>query len=273
MPDYAPAFPAYNLTTNIATVTNAPTQSLWANYDTISWKGNSTITSGSGFVTRYIEHVVYNPMGGVSTSPQAWAAVISTVDLTNKPSSQAGLVRTAELDMEVSGADDYAGGLGRIILSINGFPGRNYTGTDTHIANAVNINQAGGSASKFSFGTFINIGGVYTGSGIDLSSAQAQNNAPALRLGVNQRIMLDSTNGTGGAHYIYSDGVTMHLEGVNIGLNAPTGFSNNVGFFSTLPQAQQVLSYSRSGAGETSAVAAIRQALAAYGLIKDSTTA
>jgi hypothetical protein len=46
-----------------------------------------------------------------------------------------------------------------------------------------------------------------------------------------------------------------------------------VGFYNTTPVTRPVLSYSRGGAGESAAAAAIRVALASTGLIQDSTTA
>jgi hypothetical protein len=45
-----------------------------------------------------------------------------------------------------------------------------------------------------------------------------------------------------------------------------------LGFYGANAVARPTLSYSRSGAGETAAVAAIRQALASLGLVIDSTT-
>jgi hypothetical protein len=46
-----------------------------------------------------------------------------------------------------------------------------------------------------------------------------------------------------------------------------------ISFFGGPAAARPVLSYSRSGAGETAAAAALRQALAALNLVNDSTTA
>jgi len=46
-----------------------------------------------------------------------------------------------------------------------------------------------------------------------------------------------------------------------------------VGLFGVAPVIQPVLTYSKSGAGETAAVAAIRVALASLGIVLDSTIA
>lgn len=264
------AFPAANQSYSSVTINGAPTQGLWAQYDTLNFAGANTIATNPPFVSRYVEAVISDPMGGGSVSPQAWALIASLVDKTNLPSSQAGLIRTLELDMEASGADDHSSPpLGRVILSLVGFPGRSYGGTDTQIGNALNINQSGGSSGKFSFHTLINAGGTFTGVGLDLSSAVAVSNAPAIMLAPNQRIMLDGTNGTGGVSYLYSDGVTAHFVSTNLSMVGPTGFSDKVGFNGTAPVAKPTVTGSRGG---NAALASLLTALAAYGLVTDGTT-
>lgn len=69
-------------------------------------------------------------------------------------------------------------------------------------------------------------------------------------------------------------GTTNRLEIQNSGNEVMLGGSTGkVGFFGTRGVARPALSYSRSGAGETAAGAAIRSALATLGLVTDSTTA
>jgi hypothetical protein len=49
--------------------------------------------------------------------------------------------------------------------------------------------------------------------------------------------------------------------------------ATHLAFFGAPDASQPTLTYSRSGAGETTAVAALRQALATVGLVRDNTTA
>jgi Pectate lyase superfamily protein len=73
--------------------------------------------------------------------------------------------------------------------------------------------------------------------------------------------------------YHTSGNATLTLAGLGTGGAVLGGTGDRVGFYGTTPATRPVLNYSRGGAGETAAEAAMRAALATLGLITDSTTA
>jgi hypothetical protein len=66
----------------------------------------------------------------------------------------------------------------------------------------------------------------------------------------------------------FADGVNFAASAAG-GLSIGTSPAQKVGFFNARPVAQPALTYSRSGAGETPAAAAVRQALVSLGLASD----
>jgi hypothetical protein len=82
------------------------------------------------------------------------------------------------------------------------------------------------------------------------------------------------TNGanTFTATQTFADGSNLAF-GTGAGTQIGTSAAQKIGFFNATPVAQPSLTYSRSGAGETPAVAALRTTLASLGLVADRTRA